>query len=354
MENGIPDEPLYLAAARHLKREDEDIEAFLARNAEATCDSRFPGPGCLHPDELFEYRRTGSLAEDRRQHLETCAACSAMVEATEPSPERVRAFREAVSAVLASSSPEATTKPARTGLWVPAVSVAFAGLLAFVGTTIFWYPALDLARAPKPPIAPASEPRVVMTAQLAAPEIRNRPFVRTAPLTVTASAKDVATTMAATAAVLAHSDLPYVDTPSSPDACQQQGVTYYASLLSGYLKYSKNLKEGEAKDDIVTWFEQYSKTHPPSAGADDVAVKDGANRVGCQPDAPTLKAASAYYASMRLHKFHNLKLPIEVISLNATAYPDVNIKLAKAEDLDSVPPKSAGSILSQKTPSSSR
>jgi len=345
---GTRREPRYVAAARFLKPKTEDLETFLARHAGKVSSTTFPGPDCLHPDELWELRRGSRLPKERAEHLAICDACSAMEEATKPSKERLQAFRDAVAArdrVLGghgirlvpdadptvSRDQTAVLAGVRSPRWVPALAaglmLASAGIITLVrrpdGQTKDGTPNKII---PVNVIAPiALKPRVVVTAEVTSSKKQNQVFVRTPPITVTASATDAAATAAATAAVLTHFDVVKTSSKAAdaavqgaitscsaiPDKCQELAKSF-AGLFSDYLEAEK--ANGTTNVSVSSWFEEYKKTHPEEVLALVTVSKSGetdsATLTSTKPavsptqlaaDAkiarivPTLQSASVYY-----------------------------------------------------------
>lgn len=342
MEDGIRDlegssgpniqrEPKYVAAARRLKPETEDLGTFLARHTGKVSSATFPGPDCLHPDELWDLRHGIELPQDRIDHLATCDACSAMVEATKPSEERLQGFRDAVAA----RNRIAVTEARKTGWarrWAPALA---AGLLVAAGGTVALvespFGPLVAKRGPldKPgTTAVLPEARVVVTAEMSAPKSEGQVFVRTAPITVTASVANAATVAAATAAVLTHFDVVQTEAKTAdsaepgvinscsavPDKCQELAKSF-AGLLTDYLGAEK--ANGSTNVSVSRWFEEYQKTHPEQVqallsvskvGDTDSPALGGTNKglesataqwaedVKIARIVPTLKTASVFYS----------------------------------------------------------
>jgi hypothetical protein len=68
-------------------------------------ESSYPGPECLTPDDVEQFRATGGMPVERETHLAQCDACRAMLDVTNPDPARVEEVLEEVrgSAYAASS-----------------------------------------------------------------------------------------------------------------------------------------------------------------------------------------------------------------------------------------------------------
>jgi len=100
--------PQFLEAAAKLSQASQRSgDELLAGSLEASKESAFPGPDCLHPDEVATFQQSGHLAQDRLEHANACAMCSSMIQAAQPSPERIRAFREKVAETRAEADKEA-------------------------------------------------------------------------------------------------------------------------------------------------------------------------------------------------------------------------------------------------------
>lgn len=64
----------------------------LCRLASSSAPAEFPQPDCLLPHEVEEFRERHTLEESRMAHLGTCADCHAMLVASSPEPELLKAF----------------------------------------------------------------------------------------------------------------------------------------------------------------------------------------------------------------------------------------------------------------------
>jgi tetratricopeptide (TPR) repeat protein len=80
----------------------------------------YPRPDCFEPDELemIALRPGGTLPEDRLRHLEDCAVCAALVEASTPKAGGLEALLDEVRQLNRESVPAAEEEPVQQGGWI--------------------------------------------------------------------------------------------------------------------------------------------------------------------------------------------------------------------------------------------
>jgi len=135
--------PLFLQEAeRRAAREGRTVEDVLAGDRERLRSNRYPGPGCLDPEDV-QGLLVGTVPEGRQEellgHVEGCDHCAALLMLSEPPPSTLDAVLRAVrarppqSAVAAAAAPEPDEQEGRSGQVALDVAATVAPSLLVLG-----------------------------------------------------------------------------------------------------------------------------------------------------------------------------------------------------------------------------
>jgi hypothetical protein len=146
---------MFEAARARAERRGLTVDALYEQDRALIEQSPFPGPSCLHPQEV-ELFAAGALPPERTAHALQCRGCTVMLEGLRPSPERAARWADDVRAAVAQARPEPKVirvpssrwKKFRDGFsWQPALAGAAAAWLLVAAAAFMFRPRLTNLQA---------------------------------------------------------------------------------------------------------------------------------------------------------------------------------------------------------------